>query len=124
MDAMEEGILPVVAKQWGYTLWEFYILTTDQWVRMCAMLQRNRLPSRLLWGLSYVHYTWGSADGVYSVFTDPDAVAALTRIEFLWQDSDAVQAWIKSHAVSWDVDWVVAAEVYWRQQLLWTVVVS
>jgi hypothetical protein len=52
LHAMEEGILPVITKQMGYLfLWEFFILTTDQWARTCALLQRHRLPPSLLWTL-------------------------------------------------------------------------
>jgi len=49
MDAMEEGRLPVIASNdLGFCLWERYILTVDEWARMCALLQRNRLPPSLL----------------------------------------------------------------------------
>ena len=52
LDAMEKGMLPVVAEQWGYYLWEYFYLTTDQVARVCALLKRRRLPPCLLW-------TWG-----------------------------------------------------------------
>jgi hypothetical protein len=51
--AMEEGTLPVTAQihKGRYYLWETYIfiLTVDQWARICALLQRHRLPPGLLW---------------------------------------------------------------------------
>jgi hypothetical protein len=121
MDAMEEGSLPVIAKQYGYYLWEIYILTVDQWARLCALLQRNQCPPRLLWRL-HTCVRWTMTD-CFSfskkkciVDDNPVAMAALSRIEFLWQDLDAVQAWIKWHAVSRNVEWVVAAEVIRRRQ--------
>lgn len=107
LDAMEENLLSVVANQSGYYLWEYFTLTTDQLVRMCALLQRNRFPSSVL---------WRSSAGPYLVSTDP---VALSRIEFFWQDLDAVQAWIHTPAPWWhdlEVEWV-AAEVGRRQWL-------
>jgi hypothetical protein len=67
MDAMEEGMLPVIAKQWGfYYLWEFYSLRTDQWARLCGLLQRNRLPQSLLWESSALYTIQG---GLLTQFT-------------------------------------------------------
>ena len=108
MDAMEEGMLPVITKKGGYYLWEYYILTVDQWVRMCALLQRNRLPSRLLWRWqTYVRWTKRSVlPKPCLVSQDPDAMAVLLRIEFLWQDLDAVQAWLDFGLP--DVGWIEA----------------
>jgi hypothetical protein len=118
MDAMEEGTLSVIAKQWGYCLWEFFILTTDQWARACALLQRHRLPPSLLWELTYIRYIKRNAGSkeVDWVSQCPDAMAALLQIEFLWQDLDAVQAWLEK----WlrgrlNVEWV-GAEVARRRQ--------
>ena len=116
LHAMEEGTLSVIAKACGYSLWEFFILSVDQWVRMCALMQHHRLPSRLCWALgTKLHWTMrGASAEVTWVFEDPVAVAALTRIEFLWQDLDAVQAYLyirSSHRVEW-----VGAEVDRRRQ--------
>ena len=113
LDAMEEDLLSVVAKQSGYYLWEYFILTTDQLVRMCALLQRNRFPSSVLWRFqTRVCWTRRSAlAGPYLVSTDPVAMATLSRIEFLWQDLDAVQACIQTPAPWWydlEVEWVAA----------------
>jgi hypothetical protein len=117
MDAMEEGTLSVIAKQWGYCLWEFYIFRVDQWARVCALLQRNQLPPSLLWELTYVRYIKRNAGSgeVDLVSQCPDAMAALLQIEFLWQDLDAVQAWLKSPSARCNVEWV-AAEVARRRQ--------
>jgi hypothetical protein len=120
MDAMEEGMLPVITKEGGYYLWEYYILTVDQWVRMCALLQQNRLPSRLLWRWqTYVRWTKRSVLPKPCLVSHvPDAMAALTRIEFLWQDLDAVQAYnisIKSVTSTIDIEWI-AVEVARRRQ--------
>jgi hypothetical protein len=117
LDAMEKGMLPVVAEQWGYCLWEYFTLTTDQWVRVCALLQRHRLPPRLLWRIkTRVHWTrWTASTRGCLVSSDPDAVAALSRIEFLWQDLDAVHAWVNCRPYSCDsVEWV-EGEV-WRRR--------
>jgi hypothetical protein len=54
------------------------------------------------------------------VTEDPVAIAALTQIEFLWQDLDAVQAWMKSPAAGCfdvEVEWITA-EMGRRQEWL------
>jgi hypothetical protein len=102
LHAMEEGILSAIATERGHHfLWEYYILTTDQLARTCALLQRHRLPSSLLWTLqTRLHCT----------------LHALTRIEFLWQDLDAVDVWVHFMRHRYcDVEWV-AAEVARRRQ--------
>ena len=102
MDAMEEGTLPVIAKQWGfYYLWEFYFLRTHQWARLCGLLQRNRLPPSLLWRL----------ESLWTFVSD----AALTQLEFLWQDLDAVRAWLELPNAPDDAVWI-AGEVARRRQ--------
>jgi hypothetical protein len=115
--AMEESALSVIAKAWGYSLWEFCILSVDQWVRMCALLQRHRLPSRLCWRLeTNLRFTRRSAFTEPTwVFEDSVAESALTGIEFLWQDLDAVQAYIIVKSRSFDIEWV-AAELVRRRQ--------
>jgi hypothetical protein len=119
MVAMEEGMLPVIAKHFGtYFLWQHFIFTVDQWTRMCALLQRNRLPPSLLWESSSVHYTRGiDYRGSRLVSKCPDAVTALSQIEFLWQDLDAVKAYVDhlSPAGRPDLEWA-AAEVARRRQ--------
>ena len=121
LHAMEEGALSVIAKARGYLLWEFCIMSVDQWVCACALLQRHRLPSSLCWRVgtnlrltrraAVAEPTW--------VFEDFDAIAALTRIEFLWQDLDAVQAYMTVQAYikcrTSHVGWV-AAELDRRRQ--------
>ena len=116
LHAMEEGKLRVTVKQSVYYLWEYFTLTTDQWGRLCALLQRQRLPPSFLWKSAYVRYTkrTGSKD-VDLISHCPDAVAALSQIEFLWQDLDAVNAWVHSMRRGCDVEWV-AAEVGRRRQ--------
>jgi hypothetical protein len=132
MDAMEEGSLSVIAKQRGYCLWENFTLTPDQ----CALVQRERLRASMLWRWgTCVRWTRRCAFTVpYLVSEDPDAMAALSRIEFLWQDLDAVQAylnlrtraydvvdsdasqaWMRSPGMHNDMEWV-AAEVARRRQ--------
>ena len=116
LHAMEEGRLSVIAQQNGCWLWELYILTTDQWARLCALVQRHRLPPTLLWRLQS-RVRWTRHPGcveTYLVSDDLDAVAALSRIEFLWQDLGAVQAWLQLPG-DYGVEWV-AAEVDRRRQ--------
>jgi hypothetical protein len=117
LHAMEEGTLSVIAKAWKYSLWEFCIMSVDQWVRMCALLQRHRLPSSLCWrvGTNLRLTRRAAVAEPILVFEDSDAIAALTRIEFLWQDLDAVQAYIIIKSRTFDVEWV-AAEVDRRRQ--------
>ena len=122
MDAMEEGSLPVIAKEYGYYLWEIYILTVDEWARLCALLQRNQCPPRLLWRL-HTCVRWTMTD-CFSfskkkciVDDNPVAMSALPQIEFLWQDLDAVQAYINLKSPTSHVGWV-AAEVGRRRQWL------
>ena len=115
MDAMEEGSLPVIAKEYGYYLWEIYIQTPDQWARLCALLQRNQCPPRLLWRL-HTYTRWTRRNNC-SVHDNPVAMSALTRIEFLWQDLDAVQAYVDNLSPTdrLDLKWA-AVEVARRRQ--------
>ena len=104
LHAMEEGRLPVIVKQCRYYLWEYYILTVDQWVRICALLQQNRFSPCLLWRLQITYVRWVRRTAFVGV-------AVLTGIEFLWQDLDAVQAYVDhlSPAARYDhVEWIVA----------------
>ena len=123
LHAMEGGALSVIARQSGYYLWEFYDLTTDQWARLCALAQRHRLPPSLFWRWqSRVRLTRhpGSREPVLvsNVSDVPDAMAALSRIEFLWQDLIVVDAWVHSisiHGGYREVEWF-ATEVARRRQ--------
>jgi hypothetical protein len=91
-------------------------LTPNQWSRVSALLQRQRLPASFLWRFkTCVRWTRRSAfEKSYLVSEDPFATVALTRIEFLWQDLDTVQAWLQDTRHD-DVEWV-AAEVDRRRQ--------
>jgi len=134
LHAMEEGTLSVIAKAWKYSLWEFCIMSVDQWVRMCALLQRHRLPSSLCWrvGTNLRLTRRAAVAEPILVFEDSDAIAALTRIEFLWQDLDAVQAYVddwssSGHRVEWAAREVVRRRQWFtglRRAWLWAVVVS
>jgi hypothetical protein len=120
LHAMEEGILTVFAKQMGYLfLWELCIMTPGQWARTCALVEHHRLPSRLCWRFpTGVYCTWDTTLETSCLVSHvPDAMAALTRIEFLWQDLDAVEAYIsiKSLTSTIDIEWV-AVEVARRRQ--------
>jgi len=109
LHAMKEGTLSLTANQWEKYLWELYDLTTDQLARVCVLLQRQRLPASLLWrSINRMHWTKRSAlEKSHLVSEDPDAMAALSRIEFLWHDLDAVQAWLFTYARC-SVGWIVA----------------
>ncbi len=122
IDAMEEGTLPVTV-QGGTSrcyLWEKYILTVDQWARICALLQRQRLPPSLLW--------WEEHSITYNILLDhhvvnvnPVIAAALSSIDYLWQDLDVVDAWIEREQTTCAttdiprIHWVQAEVVRRRQ---------
>jgi hypothetical protein len=73
------------------------------------------LPPSLLWTLQ-TRLRWTlRQDGSCSVAKVPEAVAPLSQIEFLWQDLDAVDAWVNCMRPDYDVEWV-AAEVVRRRQ--------
>ena len=100
IDAMEEGTLPVIAqgrKNQCY-LWEMYILTVDQWARICALLQRHRLPPGLLWGRDSMHsvaYYILSGRHIEFTCTNSATITAFSQMDYLWQDLDVVDAWIE-----------------------------
>ena len=119
LDAMEEGTLSLTAEQSGHCLWEIYILEVYQWARICALLQQRRLSPGLLWRPEKTWvYFWvrPRIESGKSFFSeDSIAVTALTQIEFLWQDLDAVQAFLQNSRPHWKyVQWV-AAEVARRR---------
>jgi len=123
IDAMEEGTLPVTALggKGRYYLWENYILTVDQWARICALLQRHRLPPSLLWKGHSVAYNVLLDRDILNV--NPVIAAALSCIDYLWQDLDVIDAWIEreqtTHATR-DIPRIhwVQAEVDRRRQWL------
>ncbi len=99
--AMEGGVFPVDAKhkQNGLYLWEYFILTTDQWARICVLLQTLRLPPRLLWRPKWIStICWTRSRNnflAYFVSRDFAAMITLCHMEYLWQDLDAVEAWME-----------------------------
>jgi hypothetical protein len=127
--AMEEGTLSVTAQgsKGRYYLWETYILTVDQWARICALLQRHRLPPGLLWRDSVynaAYFTMAKLDMCCHFVNEiPTTIDTLCRIDYLWRDLDAVDAWIKreqTSQVTTDVSrmyWVQAEVVHRRQWL-------
>ena len=123
--AMEEGTLSVTAQggKGRYYLWETYILTVDQWARICALLQRHRLSPGLLWRgslFSPAYYTRVKLDMCCHFVNEiPTTIDTLGRIDYLWQDLDAVDAWIKRQ-VTTDISrmYWVQAEVFHRRQWL------
>ena len=90
--AMEGGTLSVLAKEDGWYLWEKIVLSLCQVARVCALLQRHRLPPSLLWR----KYTCIplSTRSQTDLLCYPVAMSALSHMEFLWQDLGAVEAWI------------------------------
>jgi hypothetical protein len=77
--AMEQGTLNVCAQEHvsGTFLWEYYnyTLTVDHIARICALLQRRRLPPSLLWRKRLL-------------ITTNTSIAALSHIDYMWQDLD------------------------------------
>ena len=118
--AMEGGKLSVLAKQYGeWYLWETFALTVDQVKRTCALLQQKRLPPSLLWRpISSVPELTRSQTSFIClhVHNDPVVMSALSRIEFLWQDLQAVEAWLDDHHHAVITQWV-QAEVNRRRWL-------
>jgi hypothetical protein len=117
--AMENGRLSVLCQEAGLYLWEYFVFTVDQTARTCALLQRQRLPSSLLWSLgtslqSFVRPRPGMA--IMQVAKDPVTMSALSQIDFLWQDLQAVEAWLHHHH-GVNTQWV-QAEVDRRQWLM------
>jgi hypothetical protein len=103
IDAMEEGTLPVTAQgsRSDHYLWETYILSVDQWTRICALLQRHRLPPRLFWRCSGVHsVAYYILSGRYVVDINPATIAAFSQMDYLWQDLDVVDVWIQRQQTS------------------------
>lgn len=50
LDAMDEGILDVCARSpMGCYLWETYLLSEQQWHRVCNLLQRFGMSNSILW---------------------------------------------------------------------------
>ena len=115
INAMEGGLLPVTAQQNGLFLRDGYILPPDKLARLCVLLQQHRLPASLLWKPKM---------GALFYFGGLDVAKAkdLADIEFLWQDLEAVEAWIddrtKGIITTGAFDWVTA-EVDRRRQ--WSV---
>ena len=87
IDAMERGALSVCFRNSdGYYLWENFVLSISHWVRLC----RLRPPVCDLWGIKstieLTRYDWGAK----WTGDDPDAIATLVQMEYLWTDLDAV----------------------------------
>ena len=102
MDAMEHDLLPVDTEEHGHYLWEFYILTVDQWVRICGLLQRRRLPSSLLWR------SRGWLFGQPAICVR-NAWCHGCQIEYLWQDLNAVSTFVATTSTLFDdvpLDWI------------------
>ncbi len=118
--AMENGRLSVFAQEAGLYLWEYFSFTVDQTARICALLQRQRLPSSLLWRpftTLPLSVKPGRNMGPIKVVKDPDTMSALSQIEFLWQDLDEVQAWLDDSPHHLKLEWI-AAEVDRRRWLM------
>ncbi len=117
--AMEDGKLSVLAKHYGeWYLWETFTLTVDQVRRTCALLQQKRLAPSLLWRpiSSVPELTLSQTSFIcLHVYKDPVTISVLSKIEFLWQDLGAVEAWLHHHHAV-NTQWV-QAEVNRRRWL-------
>jgi hypothetical protein len=91
---MAGGALSVLAQEDGWYLWEKIVLTVRQVDRVCALLQRHRLPPSLLWRKDtwIPLFTRSQTD----LLCYPVAMSALSHMEFLWQDLRAAEAWLGS----------------------------
>ena len=108
--AMERGTLPVCLKSSRERyLWDDYVLTTSQWDRIC----RLRPPLSDLWNInSLISFT--SCRGSFRwTAEDPDTVATLVQIEYLWTDLEAVDRFLNTKSIK--VQWI-ADEVDQRRQ--------
>jgi hypothetical protein len=88
LDAMDKGVMNVCAQGvWPnglkLYLWEWTTLESYQWKRLCALLQRYRIPSRLLW--REVHY-------MSNAWFYPTCF----EIDYVWQDLDAIQVFLQN----------------------------
>ena len=77
LDAMEDGELDVCAVDGGAVraiyLWEWCNMKPRQWVRLCALLQREGIPSSIVW---------------QDLEADPPQF--VEGVEYLWTDLDSV----------------------------------
>ena len=83
---MEQGLLDVCTKdEYGYYLWSYFYLTPSEWTRLCAL----QPPVHLLWKKrSKILWTAGTNTLV--------SYNTMANIEYLWQDLDAVKAYVTS----------------------------
>ena len=104
--AMERGALPVCATNcYEFYLWEEFILSTSQWVRLC----RLRPPACHLWSANSkiaLKKVGGCAARLTS--EDTDAIAALVQIDYLWTDLDAVENYCRCRqSLQKSIGWIV-----------------
>ena len=86
---MERGALPVCASTNDGYLWETFILSTSHWDRICNL---RPTPVSHLWTMkSTILLRSRGCEDASLTADDPDAIAALVQIEYLWTDLDAVE---------------------------------
>lgn len=84
LDAMEEGKLDVCAVDvdvravCAIYLWEWCKMKPRQWVRLCALLQREGIPSSIVWQDS-----------------EADPPQFVEGVEYLWTDLDSVRIFME-----------------------------
>jgi hypothetical protein len=109
---MEQGLLPTcVRDNDGRYLWSALCMSVEQWIRLCNLGP----PPSLLWvPQSYIVFT---LSGFYlRPETNPETIAALGEIEYLWQDLDAAEAFLHSTVFPSRPKAWIAAEVQRRRQ--------
>ncbi len=78
---MDEGALDVCAlTSKGRYLWETYLLSRQQWLRLCGLLQRERISNSIVW--QALHFMMKSE------------CESWIEIEYLWTDLEAVQMYL------------------------------
>jgi hypothetical protein len=81
LDGMEEGELDVFSKNRFFCyFWEQFMLLPLQWVRLCAILQRQGIASSILWS---IWSRFGLAD-------PPE----LGDNEYMWEDLESIQSFL------------------------------
>lgn len=78
LDAMEVGELDVCLQFDDFYLWEWYRIWPHQWSRICTILQRQGIPSSIVWDK---HCHPNNFSGEFS----------LTGIKYMWEDLAAIQ---------------------------------
>ncbi len=104
LDAMEQGHLHVCTQtEKGWYLWERYSLDSQQWLRVCKLLQQAGIENSILW------------DSVETLAMVTDFQYWI-GIEYLWTDLEVVQRGFSKIIQYDDGDYSCIAEELGRRQ--------